>query len=173
MSYYHYGYVDPRDPRNQQQPVYNQHIEVQIPPRIHQQSAGLANQAAFDTNYAHPYAPIPHEPRPQAIYHGENSQGNPFNGYNPSIGGSGAIQSHVAQWPEPQPESEADALDYSLLLIDLAEDYFEAALGTSSESGIAQREPDHDEFCKLIATGLACLQVALRVPTCLTTQVEP
>ena len=53
-------------------------------------------------------------------------------------------------------DAEPD-IDYSLLLVNLAEDYFTAAYQSSV------RSDDHGAFCKMIATGLGCLEIALRV----------
>jgi Cohesin loading factor len=51
-------------------------------------------------------------------------------------------------------------LDYTLLIIDLAERYFETAYGNGTKSSPGFRQMP-DTFCRLIATGLACLDVVL------------
>ncbi len=54
-------------------------------------------------------------------------------------------------------------VDYQLLVISLAEDYFAAAFGNGSVQQFKKREMQTDVYYKLIATGLGCLEVALRV----------
>ena len=64
--------------------------------------------------------------------------------------------------PDIDSEQPPPEIDYALLLINLAEEYFDAAYGTG-EIGTREREPNPSAFCKLIATGLGCLEVALKV----------
>ena len=52
-------------------------------------------------------------------------------------------------------------LDYPLLLISLAEEYFAAAYGCGSIAATAQRGSDTHEYYKMIATGLGCLEAVL------------
>jgi len=54
-------------------------------------------------------------------------------------------------------------LDYQLLLISMAEGYLAAAFGNGSVQQFKKRETQTDVYYKLIATGLGCLEVALRV----------
>ena len=65
--------------------------------------------------------------------------------------------------PPPPIEPESLDIDYSLLLIDLAEEYFDIAYGRDPKTGLFRRHADRDYFCELIATGLGCLEVVLRV----------
>lgn len=59
--------------------------------------------------------------------------------------------------------STAPPLDYQLLLLSLAEDYFAAARGAGSALALLQRQPDILEYQKLVATGLSCLEASLKV----------
>ena len=53
-------------------------------------------------------------------------------------------------------------IDYALLLIDLSEEYFDAAYGKPAQDQPAKKEADLNVFYKLIATGLGCLEVVLK-----------
>lgn len=64
--------------------------------------------------------------------------------------------------PAEEPSSPVSEIDYALLLIDLAEEFFDAAYGRSSEGRPGRREKDLNCFYKLIATGLGCLEVVLK-----------
>ena len=57
-------------------------------------------------------------------------------------------------------------LDYQLLLISLAEDYFAAAYGAGSMLALRRRQSDILEYQKLVATGLSCLEACLKVRRC-------
>lgn len=59
--------------------------------------------------------------------------------------------------PQPPP------VDYQLLLLSLAEDYFAAAHGEGSMVALTRRQSDIQAYHKLIATGLGCLEVVLKV----------
>ena len=68
-----------------------------------------------------------------------------------------SLSSHHGTASDVKPQS----VDYSLLLLGLAEEYFAAAYGT----GVAGkgREPNPERFRKLISTGLSCLEAVLKV----------
>lgn len=59
-------------------------------------------------------------------------------------------------------QSTAPPLDYQMLLLSLAEDYFAAAHGAGSLLAL-MRQSDILEYQKLIATGLSCLEATLKV----------
>lgn len=61
------------------------------------------------------------------------------------------------------PASATPPLDYQLLLLSLAEDYFAAAHGQGSMVALARREVEMEQYYKLIATGLGCLEAVLKV----------
>ncbi len=54
-------------------------------------------------------------------------------------------------------------VDYQLLLLSLAEDYFAAAHGEGSLVALRRRHSDTQAYYKLIATGLGCLEAVLKV----------
>ncbi|KAI9832514.1 MAG: hypothetical protein M1819_004303 [Sarea resinae] len=56
----------------------------------------------------------------------------------------------------------AAPLDYQLLLLSLAEEYFDAAHRQGSVVALAKRSMQMDDYYKLIATGLSCLEIALK-----------
>ena len=53
-------------------------------------------------------------------------------------------------------------LDYQLLLLSLAEEYFAAAYGYGSIADIARRENEMQTYYKMMATGLGCLEAVLK-----------
>ncbi|KAK4996618.1 hypothetical protein LTR60_007815, partial [Cryomyces antarcticus] len=71
----------------------------------------------------------------------------------------------MSEMPEPQPQPQpqnALPVDYSLLLLSLAEEYIDAAHGMGSMVALMRREPDAKEYCKLLANGLGCMEAALK-----------
>lgn len=64
---------------------------------------------------------------------------------------------------EVAPQSTAPPLDYQMLLLSLAEDYFAAAHGAGSVLALMRRQSDILEYQKLIAAGLSCLGATLKV----------
>ena len=54
-------------------------------------------------------------------------------------------------------------LDYQVLLLSLAEEYFNAAHGQGSLVALAQRGMEMENYYKLVATGLGCLETVLKV----------
>ena len=69
---------------------------------------------------------------------------------------SGLVQS-------PSATSPSLPIDYQLLLLSLAEDYFSAAHGGGAIIALWKRQSDIQAYHKLIATGLGCLEIALKV----------
>ena len=59
--------------------------------------------------------------------------------------------------------STAPPVDYQLLLLSLAEDYFAAAHNGGSVQSLLRRQSKITEYQKLIATGLSCLEASLKV----------
>lgn len=54
-------------------------------------------------------------------------------------------------------------IDYTLLLLSLAEDYFAAAYGEGSLTAVVGGEGEMQPYYGLIATGLGCLEAVLKV----------
>ena len=54
-------------------------------------------------------------------------------------------------------------LDYTFLLLSLAEDYFAVAHGEGSLAGLRQGKGEMQTYYGLIATGLGCLEAVLKV----------
>lgn len=67
----------------------------------------------------------------------------------------------VIQTMPPTPY-QTPPLDYQLLLLSLAEEYFAAAYGYGSMVDIARREIEMRSYYKMIATGLGCLEAVLK-----------
>lgn len=71
---------------------------------------------------------------------------------------------HMPTGPDTQGLASATPpVDYQLLLLSLAEDYFAAAHGQGSMVALARREVEMEKYYKLIATGLGCLETVLKV----------
>ncbi|PGH04713.1 hypothetical protein GX51_03380 [Blastomyces parvus] len=67
--------------------------------------------------------------------------------------------------PQPQPLPTATGkpvIDYHVLLLSLADEYIDAAHSQGTALAVAREEAETDEYYKLIATGLACLEVVLK-----------
>lgn len=62
----------------------------------------------------------------------------------------------------PLPPYQTPPLDYQLLLLSLAEEYFAAAYGFGSMADIAHRESKMQAYYKMMATGLGCLEAVLK-----------
>ncbi len=62
----------------------------------------------------------------------------------------------------PPPPYQSPPLDYQLLLLSLAEEYFAAAYGFGSMVDIARRESKMQSYYKMMATGLGCLEAVLK-----------
>lgn len=54
-------------------------------------------------------------------------------------------------------------IDYQVLLLSLADDYINAAHGYGTMAAISRGEMDVEEYYKLLATGLGCLEAVLKV----------
>jgi hypothetical protein len=64
---------------------------------------------------------------------------------------------------EQTPLEQHPPIDYQLLLLSLAEDYFEAAHGGGALVALVMRNELLNRYHRLIATGLGCLEAVLKV----------
>ena len=64
---------------------------------------------------------------------------------------------------EVKPKIEELEIDYAPLLVELAEDYIDAAYKGSRAGPAGDGNSKQKDFFKLIATGLGCLEVVLKV----------
>ncbi|OAX82030.1 hypothetical protein ACJ72_03627 [Emergomyces africanus] len=67
--------------------------------------------------------------------------------------------------PQPQQHPAASGkpeIDYHTLLLSLADEYIDAAHSQGTALAVAREEAETDEYYKLIATGLACLEAVLK-----------
>jgi len=78
----------------------------------------------------------------------------------PSQSSLNARNGHASQAAQQQARAEPP-IDYQLLLMSIAEEYFAAAYGYGSMAAIVQREANMQEYYKLLATGLGCLEALL------------
>lgn len=63
---------------------------------------------------------------------------------------------------EKKPPPPPPPMDFQLLLLSMADEYFAAAYGRGSSTDIIRREAETQEYYKLIATGLGCLEALLK-----------
>ena len=54
-------------------------------------------------------------------------------------------------------------MDYQVLLLSLADEYLDAAHSHGTRVALSRRESDLEEYYKLVATGLGCLEAVLKV----------
>lgn len=73
-----------------------------------------------------------------------------------------ARNGYPASQTMPPPPYQTPPLDYQLLLLSLAEEYFAAAYGYGSMADIARRETEMRSYYKMMATGLGCLEAVLK-----------
>ncbi len=132
------------------------HGSQQHRPSIPPQHLQQAQQKAYAVEVPPPLASSnngirvahsPNVPRPAREAPSQNS----VNGLN----GAFSKPTHQPARPEPQ-------LDYQLLLLSLAEEYLAAAYGYGSTPDIVGREREMQEYYKLIATALGCLEAVLK-----------
>ena len=132
-------------------------IQVQIPrlvtnPEYYQkdgtcQGPAIQSYPAVQPQYVHPQEIFP----PQAAAFLPTSSSVYANARSP------------AEATTQPSDSQGQPLDYQLLLLSLAEDYFAAAHGQGSMVALARMEVEMERYYKLIATGLGCLETVLKV----------
>lgn len=88
--------------------------------------------------------PVPPAPAPSLAAHASNGYSNSQN------------------MPLPPPPYQTPPVDYQLLLLSLAEEYFAAAYGYGSMADITRRETEMQSYYKMLATGLGCLEAVLK-----------
>ena len=70
---------------------------------------------------------------------------------------------HLPIPSHPVETSERPPVDYQVLLLVLADEYFNAAHSHGMAVALSRREMDTEEYYKLVATGLGCLEAVLKV----------
>ncbi|RLL94617.1 hypothetical protein CFD26_102343 [Aspergillus turcosus] len=70
------------------------------------------------------------------------------------------VQRQNAQQPVQKPSNPP--IDYQVLLLSLADEYLKAAYGQGTMVALSRREMDIEEYYKLVATGLGCLEAVLK-----------
>ncbi|RHZ45777.1 uncharacterized protein CDV56_103559 [Aspergillus thermomutatus] len=71
------------------------------------------------------------------------------------------VQRQNAQQPVQKPSKPP--IDYQVLLLSLADEYLKAAHGHGTMVALSRQEMDIEEYYKLVATGLGCLEAVLKV----------
>ncbi|KAF7117518.1 hypothetical protein CNMCM5793_006540 [Aspergillus hiratsukae] len=70
------------------------------------------------------------------------------------------VQRQNAQQPVQKPSKPP--IDYQVLLLSLADEYLKAAYDQGTMVALSRREMDIEEYYKLVATGLGCLEAVLK-----------
>ena len=126
-------------------------VQVQIP-RIPSQNSIQTNSQSVNHNGQN--VPV------QYAYSTQQSSTSSFS-QTPNLS---SLNGYTLQEMSSMPQRAAEtSVDYQLVLLALAEEYFEAAFGANSGTDYRERETQTDLYFKLIATGLRCLEVVLRV----------
>jgi len=98
---------------------------------------------------------------PRAPQHSGQYEQKPKAVSRPSTSSSPATTSTPHVKPPPtQPEIQ---INYQGLLLSLAEEYINAARSMGSLVALLRRPTDADQYYKLLATGLGCMEVVLKV----------
>ena len=146
-------------------PLSNQYTpKVQYDPRYsvvnacsqHRPSNTIQNQ---DRTPQRAYVAVPPPIPPSSI--GDNRSAVPRRPQHPQADPTRYVSNGYRPAPTPEQTPHTPPLDYELLLLSMAEEYFAAAYGYGSMAAVVQREADVQEYYKLIATGLGCLEVVL------------
>lgn len=66
-------------------------------------------------------------------------------------------------WKPTPTKSTKPPVDYQVLLLSLADEYLNAAHARGTTTSLTARETDVEEYYKLVATGLGCLEAVLKV----------
>src|SRR5215469_2361541 len=105
---------------------------------------------------SHPVAEVPNTPQ-----HSRQYEQKPKVVSRPSTSSSSAVASTPCAKPPPtQPEAQ---VNYQVVLLSLAEEYINAARKMGSLVALLRRPADTDQYYKLLATGLGCMEVVLKV----------
>lgn len=95
-------------------------------------------------------------------YHGNTNVSQPAASTPPSSATTQSSKGYHFKANVPLPTPSAPPLDYQILLLSMAEEYFASAYGRGSMADIVRRETEMQEYYKLIATGLGCLEAVLK-----------
>lgn len=74
-------------------------------------------------------------------------------------------QPEVQQSQQAVQKPSKSSIDYQLLLLALADEYLNAAHSQGTLIALSKNEVELEEYYKLVATGLGCLEAVLRVCT--------
>jgi hypothetical protein len=139
-----------------------QQVEVIVPQSRYLQPAAPQN----------PYPIQPLQPQPGLLF-----DRAPEHQFNQCLPTTTYQQANIENVPPPnvpqscsnvkpptklQQQSEEPPLDYQVLLLSLADEYLAAAHGHGMLVALAKREASADQYYKLVATGLGCIESVLQ-----------
>lgn len=73
------------------------------------------------------------------------------------------IKKPVVKQQSPPEKSNKPPVDYQLLLLSLADEYLKTAHSQGTMVALMRKEMAMEEYYKLVATGLGCLEAVLKV----------
>lgn len=164
----------PRQHQQQQQPQWQNYqqqpprpIQHQVPPQYSSHNSATTTPRSVKS-HAMVEIPVQRTPQQHVPKIPQKPQSRPSS--NPQSRTPLIPQSR----PQPQPQHRVQPTqqpvkpaeptpDYHQLLLALADDYISAAHGMASRVAFHKREDDLEEYHKLIATGLGCMESALLV----------
>ncbi|KKZ63252.1 hypothetical protein EMCG_02457 [[Emmonsia] crescens] len=164
----HYGGVPhpqyyPAQSRTDTYPSLQQYSS-QLPPRSQSQTQPHSYPPPHYMYPIIPPQPAPHQHRSVNAVHQRNT---PVPKLQPKKSQSlkHMRSKSPVKMPQPQQHPAAPgkpAIDYHVLLLSLADEYIDAAHSQGTALAVAREETETDEYYKLIATGLACLEAVLK-----------
>ncbi|TLD32108.1 75k gamma secalin [Venturia nashicola] len=155
---------------HQQQPQWQNYqqqaprpVQFQAPPQYPSHSAATATQRSVKT-HAMVEIPVQRMPQQHVPKIPQKPQSRPSSNHqqrSPSIPQPRPQpQQRTQSTPKPAKSAELPP-DYHQLLLALADEYICAAHGMASKVAFYKREEEVDEYHRLIATGLGCMESAL------------
>ena len=152
----------------------NQYYQQHTMPGAFQQVEVVIPQSRYLQPSPSQFPPLvqPPQPQPGLLFDGapehSSHQCLPTNTYLQAnienVPPPAVSQNYATAKPVTKPQQQADELplDYQLLLLSLADEYLAAAHGRGMLSALAKHEASVDQYYKLIATALGCIESVLK-----------
>lgn len=148
-------------------PVLYPHVVIPVQPR------GVADD----------YQTLPLDTRPSIQPQSAIPNGRQANNVSPQYPGaphpdiSPSVQAHGLRTSPQQVirntiQNPDYPIDYQLLLLSLADEYLAVAHGQGPTTALSQHDQDFNDYCKLVATALGCMEALLKVCGRLLTTAE-
>src|SRR3984957_2893960 len=139
-----------------------QQVEVVVQQPRYLQPSPTQNAHCLQPPQSHPGVVFTGAPEPQFNHYlstNPHQQANIENVPPPNLP---QIQGSAKAVAKPQTSTDEPPLDYQLLLLSLADEYLAAAHGHGMLVALAKREASADQYYKLVATALGCIESILK-----------